>query len=240
MSLQSSAWRRVLGKAFRLTNVCLYAVCHRKIDLVDQKRFWEMRSLQGVDDHSAAEADPYYQNFDRTVGSYLERYKGLSQSPYVEIGTYQGYRLEKFASRIRERLFIGVDLGFANLRIGKQNCLHSPNVRIVNADACHLPFPSNLADLIYTVVALSHVPFGKIRNALSEIFRVSRRYVLLVEIDCRPMRWRKKLEAISLPYGYMHRYEKLVDQTIARLVQTETLRDDKGHPRYTVFLFAKY
>ena len=83
------------------------------------------------------------------------------------------------------------------------------------------------------------VPFGKIRNALSEIFRVSRRYVLLVEIDCRPMRWRKKLEAISLSYGYMHRYEKLVDHTIARLVETETLRDDKGHPRYTVFLFAK-
>src|SRR5207245_5949712 len=121
MSLQSSAWRRVLGKAFRLTNVCLYAVCHRKIDLVDQKRFWEMRSLQGVDDHSAAEADPYYQNSDRTVGGYLERCKGLSQSPYVEVGTYQEYRLENFASHTRERRCVGVDVRFAELRFGKQN-----------------------------------------------------------------------------------------------------------------------
>lgn len=163
----------------------------------------------------------------------------MSQGPYIEIGAYQGYRLEKFARCIRERLFIGVDLGFTNLQIGKQKFLYSPNVRVVNADACHLPFRSDLADLAYTVVALSHVPFGKIRNALAEIFRVSRRYVLLVEIDCRPMRWRKKLEAIDLSYGYMHRYEKLVDHTIARLVQTEALRDEQGHPRYSLFLFEK-
>ncbi len=242
MSPQSSAWylvRRILRGTFRLANICLFAVCHRKFNLVDQKNFWETRSLRGVDDHSAAEADPYYQRLDRTVESYLERYKGLSQSPYIEVGAYQGYRLEKFASRIRERLFIGADLGFVNLRIGKQKFVRSPNVRLINADACCLPFPSNLTDLVYTVVALTHVPFGKIHRAIAEIFRVSRQYVLLVEMDCRPMAWRKKLEAVSLQYGYMHRYEKLVDHTVARLVQTEALRDEQGHPRYTVFLFAK-
>ena len=237
--MQPSTFRRAFCGALRLTKTCLCAICRRKLDLVDQKRYWETRSLQGLDDYVEMEVDPYYQRLDKTVESYLDRYKGLSQSPYIEIGAYQGYRLEKFARRIRERLFIGVDLGFVNLRLGKQNFFHSPNVRVINADACHLPFPNNLADLIYTVVALSHVPFDNIRDAVNEIFRVSRRYVLLVEIDCRPMRWRKKLEAISLHYGYMHRYEKLVDRTIARLVHTEALRDEKGHPRYTTFLFAK-
>jgi ubiquinone/menaquinone biosynthesis C-methylase UbiE len=205
---------------------------------IDQRAFWESRSRRNADEQTAVEGDKYYQKLEALVLDRVRRY-GKGDRFLLEVGTYQGYRLGKLARALERRSFVGVDLGFVNLAIGAQRLPLPGNAAVVNADACALPFRPGSADLVFTIVALTHVPPDRVARALLEMVSVATRYVMLVEIDCRPMRWGRRLNAMGLSYGYMHRYEKLLDHRVARVIEREPIRDETGHPRYTLFVFEK-
>src|SRR5690242_18508117 len=54
---------------------------------------------------------------------------------------------------------------------------------VIDAVAHNLPFPDGSFDLAYTVGVLIHVPPWQLGDSLSEIHRVSSRYVLAVEYE---------------------------------------------------------
>jgi hypothetical protein len=206
--------------------------------IIDQREYWESRSRRSPDEHKAIEGDAFYEKLDALVLDRLRRYGGGDRF-LLEVGTYQGYRLGKLARALESRLFVGIDLGFVNLAIGAQRLPLPGNAAVVNADACALPFRPGSADLVFTIVALTHVPPDRVVRALREMVSVASRYVMLVEIDCRPMQWGRRLQAMGLSYGHMHRYETLVDRRVARVIEREPIRDESGHPRYTLFVFEK-
>jgi ubiquinone/menaquinone biosynthesis C-methylase UbiE len=206
--------------------------------IVDQRGYWEARSLQSADQHPEGEGDAYYEALDALVLNRLRRY-GAGDRFLLEVGTYQGYRLRKFANALAGRSLVGIDFGFLSLAIGARTRPLPSNAAFVNADACALPFRDGSADLVFTIVALTHVPPERVTAALREMIRVTARCVILVEIDSRPMRWRQRLHVMGLSYGYMHRYERLLDRRVARVIELEPIRDESGHPRYTLFVFEK-
>jgi ubiquinone/menaquinone biosynthesis C-methylase UbiE len=101
-----------------------------------------------------------------------------------------------------------------------------------------LPFPNGSIDVVYTCVSLTHVDYATIGKVMAEIGRVARRHVLLCEVDERPMQWRNKLRVINIGYFFLHRYEKLAGPAL-KLLSITPLPDLAGHPRYTLFQFAK-
>jgi ubiquinone/menaquinone biosynthesis C-methylase UbiE len=206
--------------------------------IVDQRAYWESRSLKSGDERESVEGDAYYEQLDAMVLDRLRRY-GDGHRFFLEVGTYQGYRLSKLARALDRRSFVGVDLGFVNLAVGAGRLPRPANATVVNADACALPFRPGSADLVFTIVALTHVPPDRVALALREMVAVTARYVMLIEIDCRPMRWGKRLQAMGLSYGYMHRYEQLLDRRVARVIERVPIRDEHGDPRYTLFVFEK-
>jgi pseudaminic acid biosynthesis-associated methylase len=52
---------------------------------------------------------------------------------------------------------------------------------VIEADAYHIPFPDGSFDLTFTNGVLIHVPPARLAEAMAEIVRVSRRYVLCSE-----------------------------------------------------------
>jgi hypothetical protein len=217
-------------------NVIWFCLLHRKFAAtVDQRRFWEGRWKRDVAVVPALDQDPYYQRLDATM---LARLNAMDGDVLLEIGSHTGYRLGKFARCAPERRFIGLDLGFANQAGGRQTLGTPPNVALVNANAAALPFADASIDIVYTCVSLTHVDYDMIGNVMAEIGRVVRRHVLLWEVDERPMSWRNQLHVINIGYFFLHRYEKLVGPAL-KLLSITPMPDLAGHPRYTLFQFAK-
>ena len=93
-------------------------------------------------------------------------------------------------------LEVGANVG-ANLRalrriIGNNLLAVEPNdyARIIlaqdgfrceNSTADHLPYPDNVADLVFTCGVLIHVPPEKLLASMREIYRCAKRYVCAVE-----------------------------------------------------------
>jgi hypothetical protein len=217
-------------------NVVWFFLLHRKFAVsIDQRRYWEGRWEMDVAILPAVDRDPYYQRLDAAI---LARLGAMEGDVLLEIGSHVGYRLGKFARSAPERRFIGLDLGFANLAGGRKTLGTPPNVALVNANAVALPFPDASIDIVYTCGALTHVDYATIDKVMAEIGRVARRHVLLCEVDERPMQWRNKLRVINIGYILLHRYEKLVGPAL-KLLSITPVPDLAGHPRYTLFQFAK-
>jgi SAM-dependent methyltransferase len=217
-------------------NVIWFYLLHRKfVAAVDQRRYWEGRWKEDVAILPAVDEDPYYQRIDATM---LARLGVMEGDVVLEIGSHTGYRLGKFARRVPERRFIGLDLGFANLAGGRQTLGTPLNVALVNANAAALPFADASIDIVYTCVSLTHMDYDTISKVMAEIGRVVRRHVLLWEVDERPMGWRNKLRVINIGYFFLHRYEKLVGPAL-KLLSITPMPDLVGHPRYTLFQFSK-
>ncbi len=96
----------------------------------------------------------------------------------------------------------------AGVDVNEQALAHVPRgIRVHKASATDLPFEDDEYDLVLTFGCLIHIPTEDLRQAMSEIVRVARRYVFCAEYygsDSVPYRggelWRR-------PYGYL--YENL-------------------------------
>ncbi len=235
-----SSLRRCLHAARRqaiaYVNVASFFLLHRKFGpAIDQRQFWEGRWEHDVAGVPSVDEDPYYQRLDAAMQARLDAMEGDAA---LEIGSHTGYRLGKFAGSQPQRRFIGLDLGFANLAGGRDRLAQPPNVALINANAAALPFSNGSIDIVYTCVALTHIDYDTIGRVMSEIARVARRHVLLWEVDDRPMAWHNKLRVIDVGYFFLHRYETLVGPSL-KLISIMPMPDHAGHPRYTLFQFAK-
>lgn len=217
-------------------NVIWYYLFHRKFSFeADQKTLWEDRTEKDFEQIAEVEKDPYYRKFDEHI---LGKLKGCDSRSYLEIGCYCGYRLNKFAGQLGDKMFVGLELGFKNLCFGRRALIKSRNVFLINADAKQLPMKDGSVDTVYTAVCLTHINYSSIDKVLKELLRVCAKNLLLVEVDHRPMKFKKKVACLNWGYGYMHPYEKIISDR-AKLVSAEPLYDMESHPRYTVFQFAK-
>jgi hypothetical protein len=222
--------------AVGVLNVVWFFLLHRKFTAsVDQRGYWEGRWEADVAMLPAVGEDPYYQRLDAMMQARLSAMDG---DVVIEIGSHAGYRLGKFARSAPARRFIGLDLGFANLAGGRIKLGKPSNVALVNANAAALPFRDASIDIVYTCCSLTHMDYATINQVMLEISRVVRRHVLLWEVDERPMRWRNRIRVINIGYFFLHRYEALVGPAL-KLLSITPVFDLAGHPRYTLFQFAK-
>ncbi len=113
------------------------------------------------------------------VPAFRAMLKDLSLERVLEVGCNRGYNL----LALREVLgpgpeIVGVEPNAFALEIARAA---SPRVAAVHGDAYNLPFPDASFDLVFTVGVLIHIPPEELPKALTEIHRVSRRYILAAE-----------------------------------------------------------
>lgn len=226
-----SAWRSSRG----VVNVCSVGLSRRKLATVNQQDLWVRRAHNWRQETSALADDAYYAGVDRRLTTTLARLPNVEQ--VLEVGCFSGYRLAKVQDALGSTLTIGLDVVFQGLQAAQEAGISSQ--RLVNGDARRLPFRSGSFDCVYTCVSLTHVPERQIGVVLDELVRVTRRYVVLVEIYDRLMRLSRRLRVWAWTDGYCHEYPTLLAQRGLTPLHLEGLEDGVGHPRCTLFVYER-
>ncbi len=104
---------------------------------------------------------------------------GLCLTQVCEVGCNRGHNLLALTELLGGGCgIVGVEPNPYALRAAR---LSSPRVGLVSGDAFGLPFKDGHFDLVFTSGVLIHIPPSCLAPALTEICRVSRRYILAIE-----------------------------------------------------------
>lgn len=110
-------------------------------------------------------------NFKKTLAAEIKK---LNISSILDAGCGEGFTLEYLRVRKIGKTYEGVDFLEKAVEIG--NKVH-PKITLKKASVYELPYKDNSFDLVLSTEVLEHLEDPK--KALKEIFRVSKKYILL-------------------------------------------------------------
>jgi len=134
----------------------------------------------------------------------------------LEVGCNRGHNLTAL-SRLGDYELYGIEpykLALDEAR--RTNC----PATLIEGDAFNIPFPDSYFDLVFTCAVLMHVESDYLPRAISEIARVTKKYVLTIEYYSG----RESLEYIVRNYGiedicfrdYTHSFPNLLEHGIIK------------------------
>ncbi len=103
-----------------------------------------------------------------------EEVNKLSYESILEIGCGYGKQLKNFLSRAK--LVAGCDFSFPQLKKAADYC--ADRVKLVEADGAALPFADKSFDVTLSSAVILHNKFPNARKMISEMVRVSRKYLV--------------------------------------------------------------
>ena len=110
-------------------------------------------------------------NFEKTLAKQVQK---LNISSILDAGAGEGFTLEYLRKRNIGKTYEGIDFLEKAIEIGTK--IH-PNITFKKGSIYEMPYKENSFDLVLSTEVLEHLEDPKI--ALKEIFRVSKKYVLL-------------------------------------------------------------
>ena len=170
---------------------------------------------------------------DRFWSGLLEKYPVENA---LEVGCNVGANLQWIAKIVGPTQAYGVDVNEEALKI-----LHRrlPGVNAISTPARQLPFRDRWFDLAFTCGVLIHQPESTLPLVMSEIVRVSRRYVLAVEYhadEITEVPYRRQRGAL-FKRDYRQRYHELFPEL--ELLDGGFLGRDQGWDDATWCLFGR-
>lgn len=110
----------------------------------------------------------------------LQQIKIIKPTSILEVGCGFGRNIDfLLKNKIKPIKFSGVDFSSSMVSLAKKNLPKSINLE--NADATALPYKDSDFDLVFTHGLLMHLPPAKINKALSELVRVSKKNIIIIE-----------------------------------------------------------
>jgi len=110
-------------------------------------------------------------NFHNSI---LRIIKPLKKGSILDVGCGEGFMLDFFAKNNLAKHLEGIDLSKEAIELGKFNF---PSLKLKQENIYSLPYSNNSFDLVTSAEVLEHLEDPQ--KALSEITRVSNRYILL-------------------------------------------------------------
>jgi len=218
-------------------SVILYGVFKKKLSAAEEGAYWSERAKDFEEEMKSMKEDEYYRTYDKKILSEIQALNNVNS--ILEVGCYYGYRLSLLRKSFPDKSLVGCDLGHRQLAISKQKFFKDNGVGLVRCNAAHLPFKDNSFDLIFTSACLQHVPNSDIDRIIGEFRRVSKKYLLLVEVYLKHMSLRKRIEYLGINYFYMHDYEKILKKHGFQKLKVFGIPDKNNHCRYSLFLYSK-
>jgi pseudaminic acid biosynthesis-associated methylase len=151
-----------------------------------------------------------------------------------EIGCNVGNNLKYLGSAAKAECY-GLDINKSALRKAR---ISIPGLNLVYGKARDLPFKNGLFDLSFTCGVLIHQPQDSLRQVMSEVVRISKKYVLCMEYfrDKRtviPYR-QQKGALFGDDYGGIYQREFGL-----KLLETGVLKKDQGFDNVTYWVMEK-
>jgi ubiquinone/menaquinone biosynthesis C-methylase UbiE len=147
-------------------------------DITEVREFWEKRTEQFKEKAPVhiGKGRIYNKLMTRTHRKELAKaFDTCKPESVLEIGVGQG----RLLSTIVGVPGFGIDLSLNMLK----NCKRKvpDNIELIQAEATHLPFKEDSFGLVYTCTVLLHIPKNSVEPAVSEIKRVARKNIFIVE-----------------------------------------------------------
>lgn len=96
----------------------------------------------------------------------------------LELGCNRGHNLFLLSKLFENARVIGIEPNARAIKIAKEA---GPRVSVVRGDVLRIPFRDASFDLAFTANVLIHIALSYLPKAISEVYRVSRRYILAIE-----------------------------------------------------------
>ena len=130
-------------------------------------------------------------------------FNALNAKTVFEVGCGEFTSLMPVISSINPHQYGGLDLSLNRLLAG---CSHfedklKDNPLFIKANAEHIPLADKSIDLVFTSHCLEWMPEQSRKNAISEIMRVSARYVVFTEPAYKTAHWLQRYR--NNAYGYI-------------------------------------
>lgn len=124
----------------------------------------------------------YYNSYTKEIGKILE---GLSEfDSIIEIGVGEATTLNGLVSNLKRRPkdILGLDISWSRLKYAAEFLkeMGQTDIRLFIADLFEIPLMNNSVDLVYTFHSIEPNG-GREEDALKELFRITRKYLVLFE-----------------------------------------------------------
>jgi pseudaminic acid biosynthesis-associated methylase len=175
--------------------------------------------------------------YERRGEFWLPFIEELAPENVLEIGCNVGGNLQWIAQRVAPERIVGVDVNAKALKLLEARV---PGVRGVNSPAREIPFADRSVDFVFTMGVLIHQPEETLTKVMTEMVRVSRKWVFCAEYY--------DTETVEVPYrgqqgalfrrDYRRMFEELFPEELT-LVREGFLGPDDGWDRDTWWLFER-
>jgi pseudaminic acid biosynthesis-associated methylase len=113
------------------------------------------------------------------VPAFRQMVGGLSLQRVLEVGCNRGHNLIALAEILGEKVeAVGIEPNQHALQVARG---FSPRIGVLSGHALDLPFKEGYFDLTFTCGVLIHIPLPDLSEALREMYRVTRQYLLSIE-----------------------------------------------------------
>lgn len=198
----------------------------RKIIKFNPEKYWIRRGKvyhSWYNGLSEKEKQSYLANENHLLNSL----KTLGFKSILEVGCGFGRILKLVNSNFKLERVVGVDLSKDQLENARKY-IGATKVGLHQGTIYSLDFPDNSFDLVLTSEVLMHVPPDKIRAAMKELIRVSKKHVLNMEF------YKKDFRGDLAEHNWTHNYPELYKEIGHGAVKSVKIEDDQ-----TIFLVEK-
>lgn len=152
-------------------------------EMTYQRKMWESDLGKSYTDRNVID-------WRTRLPAFRKMLDGLLVKQVCEVGCNRGHNLIALTELIGEgNNIIGVEPNQYALEIARAS---SVKIGHLYGHASDLPFKDGYFDLVFTAGVLIHIPLEELSIALSEIYRVSKRYILAIEYFAE--------DEIAIPY----------------------------------------
>ena len=173
--------------------------------------------------------------------SRLEAFKevlsGLPVQSILEVGCNRGHNLIALTEMLpTDSQVVGIEPNQYAREIARAA---SAKIGVLNGNVYDLPFKEGYFDVVFTAGVLIHIPPSNLRKAISEIYRVSRRYILAIEYfseEEEVVNYRGHTDLLwkrNFPEIYQQTFDDL------KLIRSGYWANEKGFFRSHWWLFEK-
>ena len=144
--------------------------------LKSQKNYWQSRGtvyMEEFFDSKYESREIFFQNL------LIENIKNLNIDSAFEAGCGFGWNIKRLKDEFPSKRIGGLDFSETQLSNGKEYCKN--NIDLYEGDICKMPFEDNFFDLGFSVGVFMNIHKSKINDAVKEMVRVSKKYILHLE-----------------------------------------------------------
>ncbi len=189
--------------------------------LADQRDYWLRRGQVYREEILASgylDREVFFQDM------LVDHLRGVEFGSFFEAGCGFGWNIERIRREFPAVRVGGLDFSWTQLCNARQY-LPDDRFTLANGDACRMPFADNAFDVGFSLGVFMNIHPAKIRSALSEMLRVSGRYVIHIEYDdtnTTPELREKRAPKTNI---VGHDYKALYEELGATVLRFETYHD---------------